>query len=1162
MWVDGVEVPSELVDAHRDGRLVLFVGAGASRDAPSDLPDFQRLTESIAEQAHYTLNDGDLLHPDVVLGRIEDRGVDVHLLVSTHLSDPRSQYNRLHEAIVDLGLASPRLRIVTTTFDRHLTSAGDARAAENDEYAAPALPVGNDFTGLVYLHGTLSQPPERLVMTDGDFGKAYLRDAWAARFLERMFAEFTVLFIGYSHGDVVMRYLARALGPDGNRYVLTDAPEARDWMDLGLRPIGYEVVDGSHAALGEAVARWAEIAGMGLLDHRRRVADLVASPPSGIPEDESYLEELITDPDRIALFTEVARGPEWLDWMSTQPVFKKLLTPGSHPSDTDRALAMWFVEFFVMDEEHTGRALSLVGESGGYLGSEICHWIGFHLHGCGTPRPEWLGMWLVLLLRDAPPSDTHWLDYALSDSTWPDDREQVLLLFDHLTEPVAGLTSSYGLGPPHLGVHLRGGDHWLREAWKKTLRPNLAEVAHAVLSMADRHLRRVRDLHVGANPSNPNWDAVSFGRSAIELHPQDRYTEPVDVLIDAARDGIETLLEAADPIAAGYLRTWAAADSQILRRLAIHGWTHRSDIDASAKIEWVVRSGWLFDHWARHEVFRLIAEALPAAADEAIDSLIRAVLKAENEESEHRPYERFNAFAWMDQARPHHPVITAALAEAHEVDPSWLARSNPDLTHSMDVGLVPSRPPMSVENLHEQLEADPSALLSSLQQYRGVGPWDGGPTWEDALSLISSAVQAEADDGHRILDVDPSDPDVTQAVINGWSRAELDAVAATGVLRCIAALDIPALVRDLARMLSDGGRTEGHPTDWSGVPEARRLARELWHQTPDEDAGLGDIDWLTRAINHPAGNLAEFWLHAVQHDWRADESSWSGLTNEHREALGTMLAGQRDENRTRMAEVICASRLHFLFAADPEWTTRNVMPLLDWSDPSRARRAWSSFTSWGRWNDQMLDAGLMEHYLEAVSHLDEFDDERQQPILGHLAGIALTSDRDPLEWLPLVIVRLSNEQRTTFADKVTDILEDLPSEAVEHQWTRWMHKYWSERLTSIPVQLSMDESSAMAGWIPPLTDSFESGVQLVISRRSRLREHDDILRHLERHVDASPDACARMIGHLMCSTQQPWWGGYLMRDLMPRLRAGSDPTHIRVIVEQAIRLGLPNPGDW
>src|SRR5690606_9597363 len=63
VWVGGVDVPSELVDAHRAGHLVLFVGAGASRDAPSGLPDFQRLTEAIANEARYALSEGEILHP-------------------------------------------------------------------------------------------------------------------------------------------------------------------------------------------------------------------------------------------------------------------------------------------------------------------------------------------------------------------------------------------------------------------------------------------------------------------------------------------------------------------------------------------------------------------------------------------------------------------------------------------------------------------------------------------------------------------------------------------------------------------------------------------------------------------------------------------------------------------------------------------------------------------------------------------------------------------------------------------------------------------------------------------------------------------------------------------------------------------------------------------
>lgn len=49
-----------------------------------------------------------------------------------------------------------------------------------------------------------------MVLTDADFGRAYLTEGWARRFLVEVFRQYTVLFVGYSHSDVVMNYLARA----------------------------------------------------------------------------------------------------------------------------------------------------------------------------------------------------------------------------------------------------------------------------------------------------------------------------------------------------------------------------------------------------------------------------------------------------------------------------------------------------------------------------------------------------------------------------------------------------------------------------------------------------------------------------------------------------------------------------------------------------------------------------------------------------------------------------------------------------------------------------------------------------------------------------------------------------------------------------------------
>ena len=41
-----------------------------------------------------------------------------------------------------------------------------------------------------------------MVLTDADFGRAYLTEGWARRFLVELFRSFTVLFVGYSHNDI------------------------------------------------------------------------------------------------------------------------------------------------------------------------------------------------------------------------------------------------------------------------------------------------------------------------------------------------------------------------------------------------------------------------------------------------------------------------------------------------------------------------------------------------------------------------------------------------------------------------------------------------------------------------------------------------------------------------------------------------------------------------------------------------------------------------------------------------------------------------------------------------------------------------------------------------------------------------------------------------
>lgn len=1164
MWIRDVDLPEALIDAHRIAQLVIFVGAGASRAAPSSLADFRTLTADIAAESGGSVTDEQLDQPDVLLGDLQDeRRVDVHVRVAARIGDPSSAMNELHDSIVALAAAAPPARIVTTNYDLHLSAAAAARGLSLTEYMAPALPMGDDFTGLVYLHGCLRQDPRHLVVTDVDFGRAYLRDAWAARFLERMFATYTVLFVGYSHSDVAMSYLGRSLRSDSARFVLTAEPEARTWRRLGIHPIGYPLAGHSHGALVGAIAGWASWASMGLLDHRQRVSQLVAGAPSHVPDEASYMETVIAGGDTVGFFTEYTRGAEWLSWASAQSEFKRLFDPRAEATPCTWPLAYWFVHHYVMDETLTESALSVVQDAGGRVAETLWHALGQSLHARNEPRPDWLGPWVVVLAQHAPENARDWLEYALTASRWPEDRDSALLLFDCLTEPRAELRPWFGPGP-HFDVRLRGDDYWLREAWEKLFTPNIADAASDVLVIADRHLRHAYRLLSVPGAARPGWDPLSFTRSAIVPHGQDAVGESIGVLIDAARDCLEALLDGGGPLGPACLDSWASSDVPLLRRLAVHWWTHRNDVDANAKLSWMRETGWLFDHQLRHEVFRLVAKAIPDATEEVADALVSDALAGPEDADEHGAYETYNALTWIARHAPGLDSAHQALEQVKAEHPGFEERPHPDLVAWSEVGAVGRQPPMTAAELHELILQDVGAAITDLRKYEDKASPFEGPTWHDAAEVLAETVSASPTDGFAVLDATGADHlDITRAVIRGWASATVDDNMAELIANRLAAVDLSRVADDVTRMLLAGSTTDTTTTKWHTIPAARRLATAVWPALPDGSPQPEVDGWLSRATNHSAGRLAEFWVHAVAADWRAAGDTWQGLPLALQDQLEVLLCG--DDERAALAEVIYASQLHFFFSADRAWCDQWVLPLLDWADPECARRTWDGFLTRGRWNDHLLAAGLLDHYLGTAHNLGVFTDELRRQYCQHLANVALHSEVDPVEsgWVRTFTASVDTALRVEWMNQVAWLLARLPVEAVEHQWARWMRRYWNDRLASVPVQLTEDEASAMSAWVVDLGHSITEGVALAVQRPARLAEHSTVLHDLTAdRVARAPAAIAELVGHLLRGAERPFYGCHSLKNVVRALRAQPTPVNVRAVVEEALRLGCADAPDW
>jgi hypothetical protein len=302
----GPVVPDNLVQDLEDDRVVIFCGAGISKGA--GLPDYvglvkhcyRELTEALPEDGHSDWN-----WPDRMLGALESRysSERVRDIVTKRLSR-RPRALGLHRAI--LRLARLRrldgIRLVTTNFDTYFESARRKLGLRYDLHAGPVVPIPrNDraatWRSLVYLHGRLGTLPRgQLVLTSADFGRAYLTDGWAARFVARLFADFTVLFIGYSLNDPVMRYMVDAFAaedaevrfglPRRSAYIFTaydelSAPDPQPFRDRNLEPIFYSSAQ-AHVSLRDTVIAWAEARDDYLANVARLISDIAPSRPDAI----------------------------------------------------------------------------------------------------------------------------------------------------------------------------------------------------------------------------------------------------------------------------------------------------------------------------------------------------------------------------------------------------------------------------------------------------------------------------------------------------------------------------------------------------------------------------------------------------------------------------------------------------------------------------------------------------------------------------------------------------------------------------------------------------------------------------------------------------------------------------------------------------------------
>ena len=1175
MWINAdVDLPQPLLAAQREGRLVVFAGAGVSMGDPSNLPSFDSLATSIAGGV-LTPNPGEGL--DAFLGRLEQRGIDVQARTRAIIDRPTSQPRLVHERIMRLFANDQSVRIVTTNFDRHFTTTARAIFPNTEIFIGPALPLGREAVGVIYVHGAVERATSHLVITDRDFGQAYLADGWATRFLMEMFREFAVLFIGYSHQDLVMKYLARSFAGPTARFALTPAGDDEFWTNLGITPVHFPRRPGTpnpYGAIDDALQSWVTLATMGVLDHQARIARLVATPPTPDPEASDYLRNVVGNGVTLRFFIESAERLEWFEWAEAEG-FLAPLASTAPLSQEARTFAAWIADKFAI--AHQAAALDFVRRHAPQLNPVVCEAVAFRVaHATSGATADALRLWAAALLT-IPTTPISSLTRLMRRCAELGDVRTTALLFRALVHPQLQFEAPWpgdNEPPLRLSVEMsvRGEEYDLREVWRTTILPNLADLHSELLPTVTTYLIEASSLLVAAGRAYDGWDPMSHRRAAVEPHGQDHIAQDWGLLIDIARELINWTVAHDAPGARRIVDVWSNAPQQLLVRLAIYGLGELPDIAPNDVLAMIEERRWLYRLSYKHEVFELLRKVFPRTDDEAKRRFIQhsmtanvlppETVAADADARRVSDYERYNIAVWLNRVAPDSEVALAHLSELQRQHADFAPRDHPDMDRWIgDASYVGPNSPTAADELVAMTPADAAVHLSTYQPDDHVfgGPdrngllrtfeqtATGAIQWSlgvaDALvarglwtadvwgSLLGAWRSATLDDArwHRVLTLLETHPDI----ITGSPDA-----AATFIEHAVQRRDIP--IEDLERLERLGERVL---TVTDGI-------------APGVTDGDGVIDWMTSAINHPAGRVAESWINALGRRITIAGDQWRGLSPSLHSRFSTVLGGTG--NNAVMARVIFASQVGFLLSADRTWTEANVIPLFDWSvNELRAAQAWDGFLTWGRWSDPLVER--LQPYLRQTFTRVATLDGRERTLVSGLASVAAFSTEDPWHggWLFEFMQVVAPDERARWADEFGRYIESLSAAGQEALWMRWLSEYWQERITGVPHQLDELERRAMVSWLPGLRPRLAEVIDRILAAPPATLDHFMFYRlHQARVAEENGQQIGRLLRNLLPQlTAVNFDFGEVAELANQAADNGAERDDLRVIANEMARLG-------
>lgn len=1061
MKLNNIEFPYDLIESIQNNSLVVFAGAGVSMGEPTKLPSFANLTRLIARNTPNRL--GRRTDYEVFLGELKDgngsgNGPDANQIAANIIAAKCSKPNSLHRSLVNLYQKPDDIKIVTTNYDLMFEAVFESNMINPKIYSIPALPLGNDISGLVHLHGTVENP-KYIVLTDEDFGKAYLTDGYASRFLVQLFTHYDVLFVGYSFNDVVMRYLTKAMTRVSPRkkYILTDQEEPK-WAQLGITPIQYP--KGEHAQMTTAVTELGDKLRMDMLNWKSFFEDISDVPPKDLAKT-SWISYCLKDIDKSRVMSQIIHGGLWVSFLDERYMFDSLFSDDANLSDVDLLWMNWLSKELVIEDQDV--FIKLLSKHKSILNPEFSEsMLRSIIFNEGLISDDSFKTMVILLKNYI--SEGYYLSPLLEIAYKRKMFSLYWQLYKKLFSVMMKCDRSYLLSEQYIITHSINTDpSTLIKYWKLVENDLVVTHCFSIIRFCIDYIEALHDEYVLINAADRENEPWKVSQYMLET---DQLFQSFDGLYVFTKMFLVSSVKAQtiNPhLLKGELIECLNSESIFLRKLALISIRETSVFSSARKMKLIVDSGLVISKPESQQTTRLICSIFDSLEDNKKDCLISFIMcDSRNEGVEYfrRAYSCLRAI--KNKCCPYRLVED----RMKQLDAEYGFAALYNQT-------APSNEKYINTKASELLRFEDSQLIS-LFSY--ISQKDSEFGIHDLISEISLAAEYSFDWAINSINIlvnnNLYDEKVWNYLLYGTTKTQLSAEKYYYLLKLIAKPDV---INDnclsVSRVLF-GLLRLNHIDDFFKYNEEHLFSifKLLWKHKRIE---FDNDDVKIQSLNTSLGILVMCCIIMIDlHKERKIPFDYKAIIQECLEMEG---------KEYNISLCIIVGNYGFLHYLEPQWCVSAFNPILSgMRSEEEYVCAWDGFVLFsGSLNTEFAD-DISSAFLLATKKMHLLHEDTRFRFIDLYITLLNNSIKNPrTKFIPHFFSEATAEDKRHFASRIGYLLERMESASKNKLWKRWLYKHLVDRTNNKPLQPIELELEEYLEWLPNLPNNYDVAVDVM-----------------------------------------------------------------------------------